>query len=163
MKGIINMERIKILVVDDEDEFRQSTAKVLTRRGFDVLEAANGIECLEIVQNQNPNLVILDLRMEGMDGISTLAEMRNRGFNIPVIILSGHGNLQDAIHGIRLEITDFIPKPVDVDFLAQRIRNALDKHVKAPLAEKLIIELMVPIERYATVTSDMSFRDACIA
>jgi len=156
------MSKIKILVVDDEEEFRQSTARVLTRRGFEVMEAATGVQCLDLLENDTPDLILLDLKMEHMDGITTLNEIRNRAIQIPVIILTGHGSLKDAIDGIRLNIADFMQKPVDVDILASRIREILDKVAKKPVSEKPLRELMVPVERYSTVTPNMTFRDACM-
>ncbi|MBU1495221.1 MAG: response regulator, partial [Actinobacteria bacterium] len=93
------MEIIKLLLVDDEDEFREATAQVLERRGFQVAQADSGEKALQEISASLPQIVILDLRMEGMDGIATLQEIRKTHPKLPVIILTGHGAFEDAIAG----------------------------------------------------------------
>ena len=148
---------IRLLLVDDEAEFRRSTARVLTRRGFEISEAASGEEALEQIRNQPPQLVILDLKMPGMDGIETLHHIRKIDRGMPVIVLTGHGNFHDAFAGIQLEIVDFLQKPIDMDQLANRVRVMLEHgRENQPLRERTIAELMVSPRLYPKLYVDQS-------
>jgi len=148
---------ISLLLVDDEDEFRVSTRRILERRGFAVAEAASGEQALASVEGQRPDLVILDLKMPGLDGIETLRRIRERDPDLPAIILTGHGSFHDAFAGAQLSIVDFLSKPVDVDRLASAIRSLLlGKGPVEPLREPDIGQLMVSPATYPTVRVDLS-------
>jgi CheY-like chemotaxis protein len=151
---------IRLLMVDDEKEFREAARSVLGRRGFEVREAGSGEEALEAIGDDPPDLVLLDLRMEGLDGIATLKRIRDVQPRLPVIILTGHGGFDDAVAGIKLEIVDFVQKPVDMQHLAERIRRLLLSGNGAPLREKTIGELMVPVESYRKLYDDQPLEDA---
>lgn len=157
-----NEQKIRLLLVDDEEEFRQSTTKVLSRRGFMVKEASNGVEALKIIGLEKVDAVLLDLKMPGMDGITTLGKIRETEPNLPVIILTGHGDFNQAVAGIKLEIVDFLQKPFEVEQLAQRLTNLLTKK-KQPLTEKSIAQLMKPATAYKKVYSDQSVQVAVSA
>ncbi|PKN43428.1 MAG: hypothetical protein CVU63_12330 [Deltaproteobacteria bacterium HGW-Deltaproteobacteria-20] len=148
------MKNIQLLLVDDEADFRAVTSRVLSRRGFDVVEAASGEQALLRVKEKVPDVVVLDLKMEGMDGIETLTAIRKDHPELPVLILTGHGSFQDAMAGISLEIVDFLQKPADIDKLALRIRRLLAKEHHEALRERSVGELMVPIDSYARVYED---------
>lgn len=154
------MTEITLLLVDDEKEFRDATCRVLRRRGFQVREAESGKVALERLREEVPDLVLLDLRMEGMGGIDTLREIRKSWPDLPVIILTGHGGFDDAIAGIRLEIVDFLQKPVDVEQLGERIRMLLQLERQDPLRERRIPDLMVPVESYHRVQAWRPLREA---
>jgi CheY-like chemotaxis protein len=147
------MEKIKLLLVDDEEEFRQATAKILERRGFEVQQAESGERAVWMLRFSLPQVVILDLRMDGMDGIATLQEIRITHPHLPVIILTGHGGFEDALAGIKLQVVDFLRKPVDVVQLGNRIRRLLCEK-PPPLREKSIAELMMPVSAYTRVRVD---------
>jgi CheY-like chemotaxis protein len=154
---------IRLLLVDDEEEFRRATVPALTRRGFDVREAANGNEALAAVHQELPDVVVLDLKMPGMEGIGVLQELRRISSKLPVLILTGHGNLDDALSGIRLDIVDFLQKPVDVAVLGDRIRMLLARGETPVLRERTLAELMVPPDRYRKLYADQPVRDAAEA
>ena len=84
------METIRLLLVDDEDDFRRTVAKRLMKRGIDVKQAASGEECLEILKNDPVDVVVLDVKMPGMDGIETLHRIKKNHPEIEVIMLTGH-------------------------------------------------------------------------
>lgn len=147
-------QAIKLLLVDDEDDFREATSRVLVRRGFEVHQANSGESALASIEDVEPDLVVLDLKMGGMDGITTLRELRKIRTDIPVIILTGHGSFQDAITGMQLEIVDFLQKPVDLERLAVRVRALVQKGKHVPLRERSVAELMVPADSYARVYDD---------
>lgn len=154
------MPQIKILLVDDEEQFRKSTVKVLERRGFQVDTAENGEQALNCLRRKLPDIVLLDLKMDVMDGISTLEVIRQALGDLPVIILTGHGAFDDALASIHLKVTDFIQKPVDIEKLATKIRSVLAKKDKILLHEKTVTELMVPAKSYEKVYEDQKASDA---
>lgn len=151
--GAVN-RNLKLLLVDDEEDFRRATAQTLQRRGFSVTEAASGEEALAAVRGERPDIVVLDLKMPGLSGIETLQRMRQVEPELPVIILTGHGDFESAVAGIRLSIVDFLQKPVDVDELAGRIRSLLERGAAKPLDEPTIAELMVSPSGYPRLYID---------
>jgi len=146
--------KLRLLIVDDEDEFRQATAVTLKRRGFEVTEAADGQAAIKDIELERPDVVLLDLKMPGLSGIETLEQIRKIEPDIPVIILTGHGDFDSAMAGIKLEIVDFIQKPVDIDLLGQRIKALLEKGEDRPLREPTIAEIMAPPSLYPRVYID---------
>ncbi len=152
-------DTIKLLLVDDEEDFRLAASKALTRQGFITSEAESGEKALEVLSQSLPDVMILDLRMGGMDGITTLEKTRRIAPDLPVIILTGHGRFEDALAGIRMEIVDFIQKPVDMSDLGARIRRLLNKAKQKPPAERTIAELMVPASAYRRFYVDQTVQE----
>ncbi len=150
-----NDKTIRLLLVDDEEDFRSATTAVLERRGFSVKEAASGYEALEAIQYECPDIVLLDLKMPGMSGIETLQKIRELHTSLPVIILTGHGDFEAAVATINLSIVDFLQKPIDVDLLADRARLLLTQSTeRVPLKERTISEIMVPPSVYPKINAD---------
>ncbi len=117
-----------ILAIDDEPFVRAPLAAYLTDEGFRVLEAGNGVQGLEIIRSEKPDLVLVDLRMPRMDGTSVLAAMKRETPEIPVIVVSGTGVLADAIDAVRQGAWDFVSKPVtEMAVLRHVIDKALEK------------------------------------
>jgi CheY-like chemotaxis protein len=151
---------VQLLLVDDEEEFRLTTGKALERRGFRVTGAGDGAEALKRIAERRPDVVLLDLKMPGMGGIETLQRLRERDATLPVVLLTGHGNLQDALAGIKLEIADFLQKPIDVDQLCERIHWLLRRDAETrSLREKSISELMVSHTLYPRLYVDQPVRE----
>ncbi len=139
-----NYAKLKLLLVDDEEDFRRATSEALGRRGFTVRQAADGTEALKAIQDDCPDIVLLDLKMPGMSGIETLQKIREQNTTMPVIILTGHGDYEAAVAGIKLDIVDFLQKPIDMDQLGTHIRELLERGAdRKPLKERTISELMV--------------------
>jgi DNA-binding response OmpR family regulator len=153
---------IRILLVDDETEFRDAAGQALRRQGFQVSEAGSGEHALELLPGDRPDLVILDLKMGGMDGIATLTEIRKIDPDLPVLILTGHGRYEHALAGIQMGVVDFVQKPVDLKVLGVRI-GELVRGGKRPLREKRLEELMVPEALYRRILIDLTVRDAVLA
>ena len=101
---------IRILLVDDETEFRDAAGQALRRQGFQVSEAGSGEHALELLPADRPDLVILDLKMGGMDGIATLTEIRKIDPDLPVLILTGHGRYEHALAGIQMGVVRSSPR-----------------------------------------------------
>jgi PAS domain S-box-containing protein len=117
-----------ILIVDDEAIMRESIAVYLEDSGFSVSEAADGREGLTRFTEVAPDLVLLDLRMPGMDGLEVLSEIAGRDADVPVIVVTGAGGMQDAVAALRLGAFDFIAKPIiDMAVLENAVRRGLEQ------------------------------------
>ncbi len=116
-----------ILVVDDDRSVRESISTILQDEGYSVLEAADGESALTRVAVDNPDAVLLDVWMPGMDGIETLKGMTRQDPELPVIIMSGHGNIETAVTATKLGAFDFLEKPLSIDRLTLVLRNAISQ------------------------------------
>ncbi len=114
-----------ILIADDEPSILQSLGGLLTDEGFEVLTADNGYEALKTIDAEAPDLVILDIWMPGIDGIETLKEIKKANAVLPVIIITGHGNVETAVKATKLGAFDLIEKPLNIDKIIVAINNAL--------------------------------------
>ncbi|MDX9785618.1 MAG: sigma-54 dependent transcriptional regulator [Desulfobacterales bacterium] len=115
-----------VLIVDDEKAIRQSLSGILSDEGFEVSAAANGYEALQMIEAEAPDLVLLDIWMQGIDGIETLKEIKKDHPHIQVILISGHGNVETAVKATKLGAFDLIEKPLSVDKVIVTINNALN-------------------------------------
>jgi DNA-binding NtrC family response regulator len=117
-----------VLIVDDNESVRQVFRDHLKDGGFIPLEASNGFEAIEILRKKSPVTVFLDLKMPGMDGIETLRKIRDIDSNIPVIIVTGHGDIPAAVESIKLGAYDFVVKPPRFNKLLHTARRAIEKY-----------------------------------
>lgn len=117
-----------LLIIDDDDEVRASLAAYLDDSGFRVLQAASGPEGLELFDREHPDLVICDLRMPQMDGLELIRLVSERQADLPVIVVSGAGVMNDAVEALRLGAADYLIKPLeDLAMLEHSVRRALDR------------------------------------
>jgi two-component system nitrogen regulation response regulator NtrX len=119
--------RPRILVVDDEDAIRRSLTMMFEFEGFDCETASSGPEAVQAIERAEIDLVILDVKMAGLDGLETLRLIRERAKDVPVIMLSGHGTVKTAVEATRLGAFDFLEKPPETEKLLVAARNALEK------------------------------------
>lgn len=119
----------KILVVDDEQEGRRLIKSILKQANYNVLEAANGVEALEIMRNEHLDLVVLDVNMPKMDGYRVCQEVRADKFlrRLPIILLTVMDETLDKVRGHRLGIDDYMTKPVDPEEFLTRVASVLDR------------------------------------
>jgi len=115
-----------ILIVDDEPSILQSFEGLLTDEGFEVVTASNGYEALKIIEQDPPDIVLLDIWMPGIDGLETLKEIRATNPHIPVIMVTGHGTIETAVNATKIGAFDFIEKPLSIDKVIVEINNALN-------------------------------------
>jgi two-component system nitrogen regulation response regulator NtrX len=118
--------KARILIVDDEAEIRRSLRMILEYEGYDVLEASSGPEGVSLAEREAPELVFLDIKMPGMDGLEALQRMRAAAETLPVVIISGHGTVSTAVEATKAGAFDFIEKPLASERVLVTIRNALD-------------------------------------
>jgi FixJ family two-component response regulator len=153
------MVKIKVLMVDDEERFRTTTAKILARKGFDTILAASGEEALGKLA-EKPDVVILDVKMGGLDGHETLKLIKDKLPELPVIMLTGHGDMPGAKKALDTGAFDYLAKPCDVDLLSTKIQDAFEYATKAPYVEKLARGIMIPLDEYTQIPLNSTVRDA---
>ena len=118
----------KILIIDDERNIRNTLVDILEFEGHKVVAAEDGKKGLEMLENKLFDVVFSDIKMPKMDGIELLNHLKTSDIEVPVIMLSGHGNIETAVECLKLGAFDFIEKPIDLNRLLVTLRNALDKH-----------------------------------
>jgi len=121
------MKDSKILLVDDETEFVSTLAERLNLRGFDVNVATDGESAIQIVEESQPNLIILDLKMPGLGGLEVLKQVKEINPDIKVILLTGHGSTKEGIEGMNLGASDYLMKPINIEELIPKMQEAIDK------------------------------------
>lgn len=114
-----------ILVVDDEADVRQAMAGILEDEGYTVQQAGSGQQCLDMITQKIPALVLLDIWMEGMDGLDVLSRLKRRLPELPVIMISGHGTIETAVQATQKGAYDFIEKPPSVERLLLTVSRAI--------------------------------------
>ena len=130
------MPRGKILIVDDEPEIRSSLLGVLQDEGFLIETAQDAEQCLEKVRTTKPDVVLLDIWMPGRDGVQILSELKEIDPNLPVIVISGHATIQNALDATRKGAFDFIEKPFQVESILLSIDRALERTSKEKPTER---------------------------
>src|SRR5437660_9505006 len=121
------MPHPRILVIDDEAPIRDSLKMMLEYEGYEFIGAATGQEGLALAERDAPDLVLLDVKMPGMDGIEVLERLRNMNEAVPVIVVSGHGTISTAVEATKKGAFDFIEKPFASERVLVSLRNALDQ------------------------------------
>ena len=122
--------KTRILLVDDEVEFVSTLSERLQLRGYDVRTANNALEALAFVYKEAPDVIILDLRIPGMDGIETLKTIKKFDATIEVIMLTGHGDIRSVEEGMKSGAFEYIMKPVDISELTAKIDIARKRRQK---------------------------------
>ena len=129
--------KIKILLVDDDDDFRWATGNILNAVGYHCIHALNGQEALNIVEKEIPDLVLMDYRMPGQNGLTVAAEMKRRIHAVPIIIITAYGEIDSAVKAMKMGIYDYVTKPADNNDLLFTIKRALEKQDLLQEVEKL--------------------------
>ncbi len=115
----------QVCIVDDEASIRASLGGILGDEGYEVMEAADGESALALIEQETPDLMLLDVWLPGMDGLEVLERVKKRFLGLPVIMISGHGTVETAVKATRLGAFDFIEKPLDMDKILLSVRNAI--------------------------------------
>lgn len=121
------MDEFSVLLVDDEREFLEIFLKRLLKRRVKVTGVNSGEEALKILKETPPDVVVLDVRMQDMDGIQTLREIKKIRPLVEVIMLTGHANLEVAVEGMEAGAFDYLMKPTDVDELLYKLEDAFKR------------------------------------
>ncbi len=120
------MASIRVLLVDDEEQFLATTKVLLDKRGIETVTATSGVEALTILEERPIDVVILDVKMPGMNGVEVLRMIKQRGYPLEVILLTGHAAVDSAVEGLKLGAFDYVMKPCDIPDLVAKIREAFE-------------------------------------
>jgi DNA-binding NtrC family response regulator len=124
------MKEFKVLMVDDEEDFVKTLAERMKMRDLDSEVALNGEQALQIVDDQIPDVMVLDLKMPGIEGMEVLRRVRKAYPQVQVVILTGHGSEKDEAEARRLGAFEYLQKPVDIEKLIQTLKNAYKKKLE---------------------------------
>src|SRR2546428_6194566 len=116
-----------VLVIDDEPLMREGVGKLLSREGYTVHLAADGETGLRLLREERVQVVVTDLKMPGLDGLAVLAQVKEQGLDVEVILLSGHGSIDSAVTAMKQGAYDFMTKPPDTERLLHLVRRAADR------------------------------------
>jgi len=117
----------RILVIDDERSIRHTLKDILEFEKYQVELAEDGFKALELLKTNDFDVILCDIKMPGMDGIEVLQKVEELKPDTPVVMISGHGNIDTAVESIKKGAFDFIEKPLDLNRLLITLRNAMDK------------------------------------
>jgi two-component system OmpR family response regulator len=123
------MDKFKILIVDDENDFRETIIQRLRARKVEIEGADSGLKALEMLDAQDFDVIVLDVKMPGMDGIETLREIKLKKPLVEVIMLTGHASVESGIQGMQLGAVDYVMKPVALDDLMDKLRQAYERRL----------------------------------
>jgi UDP-3-O-acyl N-acetylglucosamine deacetylase len=126
-----------ILVIDDEEGIRETVREILSDEGYRVFDAEDGSKAMDLIRQVHPQVVLLDIWMPEMDGIGLLREIKQSEPDLPVIIISGHGNIHTAVTTAKLGAFEFIEKPLSLDDLLGTVRRALGEPSPAVPQDKI--------------------------
>lgn len=132
------MSGIKVLLVDDEEHFAMALGKRLTKRGMVVEEAHSGEEALDMLEAFEADVVVLDVKMPGMDGLTCLHKIKTQWPLMEVIMLTGHASVEVAIRGMELGAFDYLMKPMEFEELLYKLEDAFKRkeHQDAKIEKK---------------------------
>jgi len=145
-----------VLIVDDEPGVRSALAGVLRDEGYEVDTVESGEACLERVARRTCDVVVLDIWLPGMDGLATLARLRERQVDAQVVVMSGHGNVESAVRAIKMGAFDFVEKPLSLDKTVLVVRNAVRQRVLE--AENVALRAKVDAQHTLVGESDAMMR-----
>jgi two-component system OmpR family response regulator len=121
------MDKYSVLIVDDEEDFVETIVKRLKDRGLDTVGVNSGKEALEQLDRKDFDVVVLDVKMPGMDGIETLRAIKKKKPRTEVIMLTGHGSVESGIEGLQLGAYNYVMKPVPLDDLLKQMTQAYER------------------------------------
>jgi DNA-binding NtrC family response regulator len=134
------MKEFKVLMVDDEEDFVTTLSERMKLREVDSEVALDGEQALQRVEDDIPDVMVLDLKMPGIDGLEVLRRVKKAYPQIPVVILTGHGSEKDEAEARRLGAFDYLQKPVDIEKLIKILRKAYKSKVENTMAAAAFAE-----------------------
>lgn len=138
------MSKMRLLLVDDEERFLATTRILLEKSGVETLTATNGSDALAVLDERPIDVVILDVKMPGMDGVEVLRRIKQKHPLVEVIMLTGHGSVESAVEGLKLGAFDYVMKPMDIPDLLAKAEEAhakkqsIEEKIRRAKVEKII-------------------------
>lgn len=120
------MSKVKVMIVDDDPAILYSLGMTLEKEGYEVVQAANGRECIEKVESEGPQVIYMDITMPEVNGLEALETLRNKSLDIPVIVITGFGTMENAIRAVQLGAYEYITKPLDREKIKLTTKRALE-------------------------------------
>lgn len=124
-------EEFRVLIVDDEEDFVVTLEKRLRKRNLEVGTGLDGPQALELIKGKDFDVVVLDVKMPGMDGLEILGQIKQMKPLIEVIMLTGHASIESGIEGMKLGAFDYLMKPINIDELMAKMRSAYYKKLRS--------------------------------
>jgi DNA-binding response OmpR family regulator len=143
----------RILIVDDEANIRLTLSTLLNREGYEVTSASSGEEAVALIDQQQYDLMLADLKMPGMDGIQVVSHLRNQGHTTAIIILTGHGSLETAVEGLHHGIFDYLLKTTDPVQVVARVKAGLEERSRQLRQQQLIDVVSAAVQELSTKES----------
>jgi len=141
----------RMLIVDDEMEIRENLHDFVVFKGFDVVEAGNGLEALEIVKSNKPDIIVSDFKMPKMNGLQMLQEIVKLELDIPVVIMTAFGTMEYAIDAMKNGAADFITKPIDLPYLMKVVERVLKRSLMEKKVKEQQLQLDEDLKHAATI------------
>lgn len=142
----------KILIVDDDKSIRKTLRDILEFEKYEIDEAADGLECIVKLKQSAFDIIVMDVKMPKMDGMEAIEKIQNISPDTPVVMISGHGNIDTAVEAVKKGAFDFIQKPPDLNRLLITLRNALDK--SNLITEKKVLQRKVSHSKVQEIIGD---------
>ncbi|MEK6587522.1 MAG: response regulator transcription factor [Chloroflexota bacterium] len=146
-----------ILIVEDEDNIREVVRRYLEREGFQVCEAADGYSALDLIAEQEPDLIVMDLMLPGIDGLTLTRQLRQRS-RVPVIMLTARGETSDRVRGLDLGADDYMPKPFSPRELVSRIHAILRRAAPTEAARVRFGEVDLDLDSRTVIVREESVK-----
>lgn len=137
----MDKQEIKILVVDDDNNLRETLSELLELEGYDVYQAESSKECMELVQSYFFNVILMDYNLSDGTGLDLIKKIRQFNTESQIIMITAHASLNTAVQAIQESVYDFLMKPVDFDYLKRTIKKALEKYYLEQTNKTLLAEL----------------------
>jgi two-component system response regulator FixJ len=134
-------------LIDDDEGVRQAVAFLLTTSGFAVRVYDSAVGFLDVLPSVQPGCIVTDVRMPGMDGLALQRTLKARGIGLPVIVITGHGDVPLAVEAMKAGAVDFIEKPFNDDTLLSAIRVAIDRHAQNAQREQEVVAIKTKLDR----------------
>jgi len=156
----VSNDKPLILVVDDEPDIRELIKDILEDEGYQVKLAGNGEEARVALASQNPSLILLDIWMPDIDGISLLKEFKQQDSELTIVMMSGHGTIETAVEATRLGASDFIEKPLSMAKLLRSVELAIEQHAKHLATQSQLTQIPIGKSAQINLLRDQSQRVA---
>src|SRR5580698_6827406 len=121
-------DKLKVLIVDDEVSRAETMAEALERIGYELVLAHSGTEGLKILEREEPAVILTDLKMEGMDGLTLLKKAKQELPDAEIVVITGHGDVQTAVEAMRAGAANYVQKPVGLEELRTMVDKAADRY-----------------------------------